>query len=169
MEIWKAVVGWETSYEVSSFGRVRSLNYRGHKGVVKVLMGTKLGGYVRYDLRDKGRRRMVFGHVLVLEAFVGPAPIDHEGCHNNGVRSDNALSNLRWDTQAGNQADRLKHGTDNRGEKSGKAKISEIDARAILTRRRAGESAAIIAKDFGVTDRTVYQIFHGERWAHIPS
>ncbi|WP_341556960.1 NUMOD4 domain-containing protein, partial [Bacillus cereus] len=33
-EIWKPVVGYEGLYEVSSEGKVRSLNYRGTKGKV---------------------------------------------------------------------------------------------------------------------------------------
>jgi len=164
-EIWKQIAGFETFYEVSNLGRVRSLNFGGHPGNIRVLKGTNLGGYRRYDLTAGGCRRCVFGHVLVLESFVGPAPADHEGCHENGVRDDNALTNLRWDTPAGNQADRLKHGTHSRGEKSGKAKITAEQASEIKRRRAAGESVRSIAKDFTIGERTVYHIAAGERWA----
>jgi hypothetical protein len=50
-------------------------------------------------------------HSIVLEAFRGPRPSpSHEGCHDNGNPSDNALSNLRWDTRSGNMLDIVKHG-----------------------------------------------------------
>jgi hypothetical protein len=37
-----------------------------------------------------------------------------EGCHWNGNPADNRLTNLRWDTPAGNAADRERHGTNRR-------------------------------------------------------
>ena len=167
MERWLPVVGAEARYEVSDLGRVRSLAYRGGSNVV-VLKGTSLSGYVRYQLATVAGKRFVFGHILVLEAFVGPCPSPrHEGCHGNGRRDDNALSNLRWDTPEGNQADRLTHGTHSRGERSGKARITEDQAREIIARRRAGEAVLAIAKDYAVGGRTIYQIASGERWSHL--
>lgn len=166
-EIWKQIAGFEVFYEVSNLGRVRSLNYGGHVGNVRVLKGTNLGGYRRYDLTAGGKRRCVFGHILVLEAFVGPAPAGYEECHENGIRDDNALSNLRWDTPIGNQADRLKHGTHSRGERSGKAKITAAEAAEIKRRRKAGEAVRSIAKDFNIGERSVYHIAAQERWKEV--
>lgn len=34
-----------------------------------------------------------------------------ECCHNNGVKTDCRLTNLRWDTHAGNMSDKERHGT----------------------------------------------------------
>lgn len=42
----------------------------------------------------------------VLEAFVGPCPDGMECCHRDDDPTNNILSNLRWDTQSGNAADR---------------------------------------------------------------
>jgi hypothetical protein len=54
-------------------------------------------------------RRIVFLHRVVLLAFVGPRPANCEACHSNGIRSDNRLANLRWDTRESNVADRVRH------------------------------------------------------------
>ena len=50
-------------------------------------------------------------NVLVLEAFVGPRPAKLDSCHNDGVRTHNHLSNLRWDTRSANLYDAVEHGT----------------------------------------------------------
>lgn len=108
-EEWRQVVGWEGSYEVSSFGRVKSL--RGTKP--RIITGSTSGqGYKVVKLRAFEEKRDIGVHRLVLEAFVGPAPgPEYEGCHNDGSTDNNALSNLRWDTPTGNSADRRLHGT----------------------------------------------------------
>lgn len=106
-ERWLPVVGWEGSYMVSDFGRIKSL--RGHS---KILAGSGNNGYRTVKLRDFPRKAHVGVHRLVLEAFVGPPPTaESEGCHDDGVKSNNCLRNLRWDTVAGNSADRWRHGT----------------------------------------------------------
>jgi len=69
-------------------------------------------------------------HRLILEAFIGPAPKGMWACHENGVRDDNRLANLRWDTPRNNSRDMIFHETLVFGEKSGVAKLkqSQVDA-----------------------------------------
>lgn len=50
-------------------------------------------------------------HPLVLEAFVGPRPPGMEACHADGNKTNNALSNLRWDTKRANELDAIRLGT----------------------------------------------------------
>ena len=122
-EVWRPVLGFEGFYEVSSHGRVRSVdriiyavdNHNGYqrRGVVRkayvdrdgyqTLGLTKAEGTGSY--RQKGRV-----HVLVLEAFVGPCPDGLMACHNDGNPANNHLGNLRWDTAASNMQDRIVHG-----------------------------------------------------------
>lgn len=61
-------------------------------------------GYLRVSVA--GQMRAV--HALVLEAFAGPAPEGTEGCHGNGDRACNVLSNLRWDTHRENELDKTR-------------------------------------------------------------
>lgn len=46
----------------------------------------------------------------VLEVFGSPCPDGMEVCHNNGIRDDNRLENLRWDTHKNNIRDIYVHG-----------------------------------------------------------
>jgi hypothetical protein len=117
-EKWADVPGWEGLYEVSDLGRVRSASrpftYGNGTTITRpgrVLTGRKmLRGHLRVALCDGDRREDYLVHRLVLIAFVGPCPDGMEGCHNNGVPSDNRLENLRWDTRKANMADAIEHG-----------------------------------------------------------
>ncbi|WP_442972456.1 NUMOD4 motif-containing HNH endonuclease [Rhodococcus sp. BH5] len=113
---WRAVVGYEGIYEVSDLGEVRSVSRtdaRGHRrtGRLRVAYPSVSSGHLTVTLYKRGRRSTKFVHRLVIEAFTGPRPDGMEACHNNGVRTDNRASNLRWDTRSANQRDAVAHGT----------------------------------------------------------
>ena len=116
-EKWLPVVGYEGIYEVSDLGRVRGVDRitaKGafKKGAMKAIQIGKSHGYPVVSLSKGGREKTRTIHTLVLSAFVGPRPDDFEACHNNGIRNDARLSNLRWDTRSANQSDKRTHGTD---------------------------------------------------------
>lgn len=117
-EEWRPVVGFEGLYEVSNAGQVRSLpkrvrcrgnGYRVRAG--RILRQTKHKfGYGVLGLWKDDQQFTLSVHVIVLTAFRGPRPPRMVGCHNDGDPSNNRIDNLRWDTQASNIADSLKHG-----------------------------------------------------------
>lgn len=138
-EIWRDVPKWDTYYEVSNLGRVRSLDrclkVLNNQGKVhikffkgKILSPTiKSKGYLAVNLVASGKRRQSkCVHQLVLLAFVGGRIESFHACHNNGNRIDNRLLNLRWDTAKSNMLDRSKHGKWNyrKGTKTPWAKLS---------------------------------------------
>lgn len=118
-EIWKPVPEYEGLYEVSDHGRVRSLPRRGsgnranrvYGGTVLRPARTNKSGHVSVVLSRANRHRTVLVHRLVLEAFAGAAGPGEEACHFDGDATNNALTNLRWDTRAENTRDRVRHGT----------------------------------------------------------
>lgn len=117
-EVWKPVVGYEGLYEVSDYGRVRSIpnpGLRGKKTTGRIRKLTpKDSGHLQVDLWRGNSRQMRKVHQLVLEAFVGERPsMDHVGCHWDGDPTNNHASNLRWDTRKSNSADQRRHGTHN--------------------------------------------------------
>ena len=112
-EIWKSVNGYEGLYEVSNFGRVRSLDrttrqynngtlstarYRG-----KLLKGrTDDNGYVRVHISKCGKSEALSVHRIVAMAFCEKP----EGCdivnHLDNNPSNNSAENLEWTTYEGN-------------------------------------------------------------------
>lgn len=96
MEEWKDVVGYEGSYEVSSYGNVNSLGNSKH-GRVGLLNPLMKQGY-RYVNLCKGRDiKKIKISVLVAMAFLNHTPCRHVLVvdHINGDRAKDELSNLR--------------------------------------------------------------------------
>lgn len=116
---WRAVIGYEGSYEVSSLGQVRSLDRVLHDGHRWSGRNLKLVSRLHHDgmprvqvtLHLGGRQRTRLVHHLVLESFVGLRPDGTEACHWDGDSSNNDISNLRWATHAENEGDKKRHGT----------------------------------------------------------
>lgn len=125
MEIWKPIAQFEGLYEVSSLGRVRSLNRKviGKNGISQNRKGkllrqsTSHNGYKRVSLRNLDVKKDFKVHRLVLEAFVGPCPSGMQGCHNDGDQANNHVDNLRWGTRSENEYDKVGHGTHNSASK----------------------------------------------------
>jgi hypothetical protein len=118
-EQWRPVVGYETLYEVSAQGKVRSLgrvDSLGRRIAPAILRGSPDGeGYRNVSLTAAsepgrpGRTTTHRVHVLVLTAFVGPRPAGLEACHGDDVPDNCALANLRWDAAEGNFEDQFRN------------------------------------------------------------
>ena len=125
-ERWLPVNGYEGIYEVSSHGRVRSVDrtvtysngqVRRYKGKVR---RTPLNqdGYPRVNLSHQGEDKTRTVHSLVAEAFIGARPENMEVCHSDGDPTNNHLDNLRYGTPSDNTLDRVKHGRDHNATKT---------------------------------------------------
>lgn len=104
-EVWRPVVGFEQSHEISNLGRVRGLRrtvrrYDGfHKRVApKILtMWIADSGYPMVALCRKNITHFRYVHRLLAEAFIPkPNPSFNQIDHINRNRSDNRISNIRW-------------------------------------------------------------------------
>jgi hypothetical protein len=109
-ETWKAVSAGR--YEVSSLGRVRSLDCIGADGRRwrgRLLRPTNVE-YRQVTLAFDGILVYRRVHLLVSRAFLGPCPRGHEVNHKNGKKHDNRAANLEYRTRAGNQEHAAKFG-----------------------------------------------------------
>lgn len=172
-EEWRAVIGFPL-YEVSSHGRVRSLPRRvrhghGWQDLPLKILAPKANqrGYQSVFLSGPNGFKRLYVHRLVLEAFVGPCPLDHECRHfPDGNPANNRLENLSWATHTTNIADRRIHGTAPIGEKKS-VKLTDEDVRAIKRRLAAGDSQHSIARDFPVSRSLIQAIKAGKVWSHV--
>jgi hypothetical protein len=170
-ERWMPLVGHEWGYEVSDLGRVRSIDRRDRLG--RLYRGRILkpcptvSGYLEVFPCLNGVSKPVLIHRAVLEAFVGQCPEGMEGCHENGNNADNRLANLRWDTRSNNHADKVKHGTDARGEKNSQSKLTADEVIKIRKMRDAGLTLRAIGGKYGVSEGHVCSIAGGKLWRHL--
>lgn len=124
-------------------------------------------GYPILGLYKDGKRHTCAVHKLVLTAFRGPRPKGLVACHNNGIRDDNRLGNLRWDTPASNYRDRDIHGNTARGEKSGNAKLTNESVLEMRRLKQAGFTVSELSRKFGIDGSHVTRIIQKKSWTHV--
>ncbi|MBB3521072.1 hypothetical protein [Rhizobium sp. BK456] len=114
-----------------------------------------------------GKPFVVSRYVCELVHGAPPTP-EHEAAHSCGKGSQGCISpgHLSWKTPADNNADRLLHGTHNRGERSGVAKLTEVDVLEIIA-LKGKETQTKLAKRFGVAIGTIANIHVGRNWAWL--
>ncbi|TBG78631.1 hypothetical protein ELG76_04245 [Rhizobium leguminosarum] len=113
--------------------------------------------------------KMVYTHRYVCELVHGAPPTpEHHAAHSCGKGDEGCIApeHLDWKTCAENQADRLGHGTSNRGERHGQAKITEAEAREILSMKGI-QTPREIAERLDVSPQTICDIHAGRRWAWL--
>ena len=92
-EIWKPVLGYEGLYEVSNFGRVKSIFYK-RQGKEIILKPCFARDYLTVMLCKNKTKKHHSLHRLVWEAFTGPIPEGMQVNHINEDKTDNRLENL---------------------------------------------------------------------------
>lgn len=130
----------------------------------------KESGYGRIMIQ----RKLILAHRLSWEMHFDKIPkdqcvlhkCDNRGCINPhhlflGTRKDNNI-----DRQTKGRSSGGRNGGGHKGEKNGRAKLTESDIIDIRS-RPSSQTAAFIAKEYGVKKETIYAIRNGRLWPHI--
>lgn len=108
-------------------------------------------------------------HMCILAHGRPPTP-DHQAAHSCGNGHLGCVNprHLSWKTRLANKADELLHGTRNRGERCGSARLSRVQVLAIRARHDADRvSNVALATEYGVSDATIRDVVARRTWGWL--
>lgn len=173
-EEWKPVVDFEWLYEISNYGRVKTLRNlvetNDNKLIHKILRPSiSKEGYPKYSLTKKNRVYYFNSHRLVALAFL-PNPLNLEVVnHKDGDKFNNHVSNLEWCTHSENlkHAFRLGLKEGNKGEDNHLSVLNSDEVLQINKMINDGIEYKDIASEFNISDVTICDIKRGKTWGWL--
>ena len=176
---------FQLRYAISNCGRFVSFTDKIEEG--RILEGSKQDGYRiwRYKVRDennKFRYKHCFLYKLVAEYFIPKTSAEQvHVLHLNYNRSNDFVDNLKWATYA----EMLAHVENSPFVKASRKKLQAqirakrlhqgnkltstqvIRLKKILLDPTRKTRMKILARQFGVSEMTLYRIKSGKNWGHI--
>jgi len=178
-EEWRDVEGYTGVYQVSSIGRVRSLDRTVLVGITgrphyKKVRGRNLTpkldryGYLTLTLCSFGSQKSCTVHRLVAMSFI-PRKTNTQVNHKNLVKTDNRVCNLEWVTTQYNTQHSLANGhrVVAKGSELPQSKLTEKCVKEILRGFKKSDGLGAWANKYGVSKATISLIVLGRTWKHL--
>ncbi len=164
IEVWKDIEGYEGNYQVSSFGRVKSVaRFRnGRNGTVcrllEKILSQKISksGYKCIGLSKDSMKSHPSVHRLVANAFLKKIDGKDTVNHVDGCKINNNVMNLEW----ANHKEQMQHAVEmDLLEKRGAPKYTKTFKKQVLEfYHNKNISICALAKHFGISERTAGRI-----------
>jgi hypothetical protein len=165
-EEWRPVKGYEGVYAVSNLGRLKRVD-NGQDRILS-LYRSDPNDRINYTFTNKGKRKTISFHRVVLEAFVGPCPKGMECAHLDGNPQNNRVSNLKWVTPKENNSHKWLHGTHIAGERNYASRFTEAQVYAMRLMYAYGARLCDIARIFGEKEMSpIHMILKERSWKHL--
>lgn len=124
---------------------------------------TKGYGWVQWEGKSSYAHRVVCLLAHGEPEFTGA--VARHSCGNGHLACVNP-KHLSWGTYKDNSDDCAKHGNRAQGERQGSSKLSNSDAKLILS-MKGKRTGPELARDFNVHPQTIYRIWEGTRWGWL--
>ncbi len=183
-EIWIPVKDFEGLYEVSNLGRLKSLDFyesfyrkdlgktifRLKKEKIKYLKPSK-AGYILVKLYKDKIETSIRMHRVVALSFIPNPENKPQVNHINGIKHDNRLVNLEWNTQSENMLHAYEKGlntpTSQKGFKNSNCKLDLESILKIRKHKKKYGSAIDFCLELGISKSTYHDIRAGRKWSEI--
>ena len=178
----KDIPGYEGLYSVTREGRVWShpkTTLVGSNGGLRKDGGrwlnpirvTQRTAHQRVYLSAKGKTFGLLIHRAVALAYLpNQQGLPHIN-HKDGDPTNNHVNNLEWCDAAANARHAVASGLTKMPKQTGaensQSKLTETAVREMRTAHASGENCAAIARRLSLNPKTVWDIVHRKRWAHI--
>ena len=175
-EEWKPIKGYEGLYEVSNYGKVKSLSKLSGTCLRKdrelSLNRLSIDGYVRIALTRSYDVYEAKMHRLVAEHFIPNPECKETVNHIDGNKQNNRVDNLEW----ADRHEQLQHAYNlnlkkaPRGINSYAAKLTEEDVRYIRSNYKCQSTefgTVALGKMFGVTNVVIGHVVRGETYKNV--
>lgn len=169
-EVWKDIEGYENKYQVSNFGRVRSLiNSHGNPRTILKILKLDRGkeGYLYIALSKENKKKPFKVHRLVAKAFIPNPENKPQVNHIDGNKQNNRADNLEWVTPSENIQHAYKSGliktrkSTRKGERAIGAKLTNAQAKEIRRKYKKGsrdKNIYTLAKEYEVSSITILKV-----------
>lgn len=164
-EVWKDIEGYEGLYQVSNFGRVRTL---------KIMKPAKLKkGYLYLTLSRDNKKKCTSVHRLVAKAFIHNPRNYPQVNHIDGNKENNNINNLEWCDNSFNQKEAYKLGYQKpRRHYKTAYKVNQYNLEGDYIKQ--WESVASIERELGYSKASIsgccngiYKKAHGYIWKYV--
>lgn len=170
-EMWLPIIGYEGRYEISSYGKLRSLVRPGKMGIKErsapLLRKQHIdqSGYWFVKLQKDGKMLTIDTHILVARHFI-PNPLNLPEVNHLKDKLDNYYKHLEWTTSSLNQVYAYKTGRKliPKFELNGRALLNRQQVMTIFT---SDKTQRQLSMEFGVSMSTVNNIKNGYAWYEI--
>jgi len=161
MEEWRDIEGYEGLYQVSNYGRVKSVErreklsdgrYRTRREKIRIVRKNR-EGYEQLSIWKNSKQRTVIVHRLVANAFLPCPGVGYEVNHKDGNKTNNTLENLEWVTHSYN----TKHTFAELG-RVGKTTMRKLSPEQVREIRSSTESDRQLSEKYRVARSAIYQI-----------
>lgn len=173
-EVWKPLVVFEGGYEVSSFGRLRSIERIVDYGWKKAKRPSKIlslrcgkWGYLYTTLSLNKVRKTLKIHRMVATTFIDNPENKPQVNHIDGDKSNNNISNLEWCTAKENVNHAYYKGLRKgiKGERSHLSKLTKkqvAEIREIYSKKQLSQEK--IGKKYNIAQTQVSRIVNYVNW-----